>query len=578
MRETGKMNEYMKKTLKVTLYGLKSNWVFIALLFPLCLGIVAAWKAMTGEYSSGSRLIVAVIMGIVLPLEMFGYVYKRTECDFYSSMPIKRSQYFFGYLITCFISFLIAYIPLNAVFAIYPEPFGENFLQGLGVFFVTFSVTLLAVMLSGSLLSSFVTLFILNFAVFEIFYLIILLCQVDESLYISRFGNVVDLFSPFLVIDNINVFPALLKGAAELVIAFFLHRYRKNECTAAVAFPKTRYIIQYMTIFMVALWVSTRDTLSYIYLMGYTGEGRTLSRFIRQTFESPCFFPYSFIAIFITFVITNMIFENTPRGVFKKIRHLFIFTFGYSVFYLLIVGGLLFTSMPYTFVPFNSDLVLVSVYKYEEKGRVLRETEEDEYYYNGSYFKEPPEAVSADRSENNGTAESSDSYFMNKTNDREEQGKWYVYYDREKYLYYFKQTDTTVYAVTDKKYINQLSKRVRKTDIRHTLVLGHNEILTDSIYSADDMSDDWMNDLIKNGDVYVCRVQFFDLNGKQLDEYISLMEQDVNNIGCFEPKDKYSISTYIEGEETFEEFKSHTSYSVVNPEIKSEQVRLYFDF
>ena len=579
------MNDYMKKTLKVTLYGLKSKWVFIALIFPLSLGIVAAWKAVTGEYGGGSKVVVAAILGVVLPIEMFGYLHKRTARDFYSSMPIKRSQYFFGHLITCVIAFLIAYIPLNLVFAIYPEPFGENFLQGLEVFLVMFAVTVLAVMLSGSLLSTLVTLFILNFAVFEIADLIILLCQVDESVYFSsKFVNVIEMLSPFMIIGNIDnnagfltVFLMLLMAVVHLVIAFFLHRYRKNESTAAVAFPKTRYIFQYIVMFMVALLVSTRETYSYIYLGGYYGEGKTFSRFIRQTFEYPCFFPYSFIAIFITFVIVNMIFEKTPRGVFKKIRHLFIFTLGYSVFYLLIVGGLLYTSMPFTFVPFDSDLVLVSVYKYEEKGRVLRETEEDEFYYNGGYFKEPQEAVSIDRSENEETAEPSDSYFINILQDQNNAGKWYAYFDGDKYNYYFKQTDTTVYAVTDKKYINQLSKRVRKTDIRHTLVLGHNEILADSIYSADDFSDDWMNELIKNGDVYVCRVQFFDLSGRQLDEYISLMEQDVNSIGSFEPKDKYSIRTYIESEEAFEEFKSHAAYSVVNPETEPGNVQLYFN-
>ena len=601
------MNDYMKKVFKVSLYGLKSNKIFIALMFLLSLCLAVIWNDFGGnDYAQ----VITAAMGILLPIIMFGYVQKRAECDFFNSMPIKRSQYFLGYLITCVISFLLVYIPINIVLIACKSHYADNFFQGFAVFFVMFAVTVLSVMLSGSLCSTLVTLLILNFVVYETAVLIFAVCQVDGNLYINGFENVINIFSPYTIIqtcyaDKISILTVvltLLMAVVNLVIAFFLHRYRKNESTVAIAFPKTRYIIQYMIMFMAALLVSSRDSMYY-----FSGESRTLSNFVDTTFRHSSFFPYTFIAIFFTFVTANIIFENTPRGAFKKLRHFFIFTLGYSAFYILIVGGLLYTSLPYTFVPFDSNLVLVTVYQYEEQGRVKVETQQDEYYYNGDYFHDPtittrigeigeaaeattvaysePPAANAPGYESVTalveapiTSEPSDSYFENIMYDENELGKWYRYCDEE-YTYYLRQTDPTIYAVTDKEYINYLCGRVREIGNQNYYILGHPEVLTDNgVYTNELLASSWdfVGEAAKDG-VYMCGVQFFDLSGNELDKYISLMEQDAENIVEFEPNGSYAISTYIDSEEAYKEFRSHAAYIAVNPQTSYGQVRVYFN-
>ena len=75
----------------------------------------------------------------------------------------------------------------------------------------------------------------------------------------------------------------------------------------------------------------------------------------------------------------------------------------------------------------------------------------------------------------------------------------------------------------------------------------------------------------------MCGVQFFDLSGNELDKYISLMEQDAENIVEFEPNSSYAISTYIDSEEAYNEFRSHAAYIAVNPQTSYGQVRVYFN-
>ncbi|MCM1054762.1 MAG: hypothetical protein NC394_04480 [Bacteroides sp.] len=608
------MNEYMKKVFKVTLYGLKNNEIFIFLMFVLSLCLMAIWGAVAGT-GSDATLMIPTCLGVLLPMAMLGYVHSRSECDFYHSMPIKRSQYFLGYTISCFIAFLAVYIPVNLIYIAVGSYFMVNFFAALAVFFVTFSVTVLAIMLSGSVLSTLITLLILNAVIYETALLILSVAQVDTQVYLDVFNTALTILSPFSALDTfysndpdvIAMALQLLMAAVNLCAAFFLHRYRKNESTAAVAFPKTRYVIQYMAMFMVALFISSRDSLMYI-IIG-DGRGRSFSRFLEYYVDRPSFFPYTFLAIIVTFIITNMVFENTPRGALKRIRHLFIFALSYAAFFIFIVGGVLYPNMPYTFVPFESDLVLVSVYKYEEQGRVKLDTEQDEYYYNGGYFPEPAVMTRTDSEEypaqedavpketSSGptsaaaaeftsvetiiadteppiTAEPSDSYFQNIM--YKEEGKWFKYRDDE-YEYYLRQTDTTVYAVTDKSYISYLRDRVRKTDRPNNYILGHNEVIADNIVYTGEIEWDDIYEIVNSG-VYICKLQFFKLNESTLNRYIDLVNQDIDNIGSFVPESRYTISTYVDSEEAMEEFKAHTAYRAVNPDTSTAIVPLYFNY
>ncbi len=613
------MNDYMKKVLKVSLYGLKSNKIFIALMFLLSLCLALIWDDMFrgNDYTQ----VITAAMGVFLPIIMFGYVQKHAECDFYNSMPIKRSQYFFGYLITCFISFLIVYLPAGLIFAPYANPYGSNFFfSGLAVFFVIFAVTVLAVMLSGSLCTTLVTLLILNLIVVEIFSLIFQVTGVDSRVYLDVFQTSIYMFTPFSIIDIcykdnpnlLTVFLTLLMAVVNLVIAFFLHRYRSSENTVALAFPKTRYIIQYIAMFMAALLVSSGTT-----LYSTNGGERTFNLFVDGALSSLEFIPYSFIAVFFTFILTNMIFENDPRGAFKKIRHFFIFSLGYALFFIFFIGGVLYTNLPYTFVPFDSNLVLVSVYRYEEAGKIKIPDydEQNEYYYDDDYLattviaringtdengipttSEYPEPTAAedtitDRGRSDialitepplNYPEDFESYpedFDVSEIESLPYGQWYSY-DQDGYTHYMVQSeDFTVYAITDKEYINYLCDRVKKTHNNRFFIFGYKDIIADCKPWNTGLN--W--DKYIANDSYMCNILFFGLNDGQYEDYISLMEQDSGNIGYFvsqydlEPAYSiYSISTYIDSEDAYEEFKSHAAYSEVNVADRETYLYSYF--
>lgn len=596
------MNDYIRKTLRVSLFGLKNNRMFIALMFIFSVSLALIWGNGSHGDNSGYNRIITAAMGVLLPVIMFGYVQKRNECDFYNSMPIKRSQYFIGYTISSFLAFLIVYVPLNLLLAAFRSEYANHFFHGFAVFFVIFAVTVLAVMLSGSLFSTVVTLIILNLAVFEIWTLILMTAGVDTDAYINTSSlHIIYMFTPFSIIDinNIDMRTALLMllaAAVNLAVSFFLHRFRRSESSLAVAFPRTRYVIQYMAMFLAALFMSSQNAYRYSPYYNYS-DGRSFGNFVKTTFNYPDFFPYAFIGIFVVFVITNMIFENTPRGALKKLRHLFIFSAGYAAFFIFVIGGVLYTNMPFTFVPFDSNLVLVSVYTYECKGKVeiLDESAsgaysiEDRYDGNGGYrgrswsgvydepeattgFYEsgteiaqtgmPPSAVTE-------TAETVQPKVF--PPDFDPNGESWTYsYTEDGYTYYIgRNDDTEVFLITDKEYIDYLCERVRKAEETVSPSLGLGNILesnkpwSNDLYSPDFISDKFEGET----DIYTCNIQFFSMNGEDYGKYTARLEQDGGEIGNLKNMydNHFLVRTYIDTEESYEELVSHAAYSVLNP-------------
>lgn len=596
------MNDYIRKTIRVSLFGLKNNRMFIALMFIFSLSLALIWGNGSHGDNSGYNRIITAAMGVLLPVIMFGYVQKRNECDFYNSMPIKRSQYFIGYTISSFLAFLIVYLPINLLLAAFRSEYANQFFQGFAVFFVIFAVTVLAVMLSGSLFSTVVTLIILNLAVFEIWTLILMTAGVDTYAYINTSSlRVIYMFTPFSITDinNIDMRTALLMlltAAVNLAVSFFLHRFRRSESSLAVAFPRTRYVIQYMAMFLAALFMSSQNAYRYSPYYNYS-DGRSFGNFVKTTFNYPDFFPYTFIGIFVVFVITNMIFENTPRGALKKLRHLFIFSAGYAAFFIFVIGGVLYTNMPYTFVPFDSNLVLVSVYTYECKGKVeiLDESAsgaysiEDRYDGNGGYrgrswsgiYDEPVATTglyeSGTETAQTGMPPSAVTETAETVQpkafppDFDPNGEsWSYSYTEDGYTYYIgRSDDTEVFLITDKEYIDYLCERVRKAEETVSPSLGLGNILENNRpWSNDIHSPDFLSYKFEGEtDIYTCNIQFFSMNGEDYGKYTAGLEQDGGEIGNLKNMydNHFLVRTYIDTEESYEELVSHAAYSVLNP-------------
>ena len=336
--------EYIRKTFRIALYGLSSNKVFIVLIFMASLITfiltMSAWNRTMGEQVG--FIAVCGISGVFMPLIMFQHMLKRGEYDFYTAMPVKKSCYFWGFGLAAFMAFLAIWLFLCFVVSLLGFSYViRYFLPGFMLYFTVSSDTVLALVLSKSVFSFIMIFMILNVSALELFATFLSIFNVDNQVYMLSFGKIIGFLTPFYSIqlffqdDRDWLFMGLLPvvmGGIELAAAFLLHRRRSGEGQDTLAFSRTRYPIQYIIMFMAAL---TPACVSPFRVSN--SRGKSFADFVNAAFRDDWFIWITLVVIFGTFVITNMIFENSPRGVFKKVRHLFIFTAGYWIFYLLIL-------------------------------------------------------------------------------------------------------------------------------------------------------------------------------------------------------------------------------------------------
>ena len=103
--------DYINKTLKTVWFGILSNRVLLGIMTLIFVIILPGLEVVFhGADNAGTAraygIAIAYFGGIIIPFAMFSYVQDRRECDFYNSMPVKRSQYFLGYFIAGFGIFL----------------------------------------------------------------------------------------------------------------------------------------------------------------------------------------------------------------------------------------------------------------------------------------------------------------------------------------------------------------------------------------------------------------------------------------------------------------------------------------
>ena len=360
---------YPLKLLKTAWFGVKNNKVLLGFMLLLCAVIFPAFEVIFMHEPNASGVpecIAAYFCGIIAPIALFGYLHKGRECEFYNAMPVKKSQYFWGYVIAGFLIFLI---PVTVMFLV-ESAFGfrdwNNFyLKSIGGFLSIYCSTILAVVFSGSTASTMVTVMIRNGVTIALVALPLMIAAVDVNAYVELLFRPICILTP-LTVGNAILDPQttgvqgyqLIVAAAELVIAFLLHRYRRNETVTALAFPKSRYFYQYIVMLIFALGADALLLLvsgAYDNVHGIIASGDSFAVVVFMTL----------LVIFITFILMNMVLEKDAKAAFKKIRHFFLFSACYVVL-ILLISGIGSYCIPHSVLPFRPDSAVIVTYSVEE--------------------------------------------------------------------------------------------------------------------------------------------------------------------------------------------------------------------
>ncbi len=393
--------ENLRKSLKITKFGIKNSYTLIVGMFLLCIVVMpmmAVFGWGTARFSSqdaewifkGFGAAAAYFAGIFAPYTLFSYVHNRTQRDFYSAMPITRSQYFAGYITAGFLIFLVPYILMTIAAAIVtqssPMPY---FHQPLTIFISLFSSLTFSIMLSNSGSSTFITFMLRNGIPASVVLLPFVLARLDTQPYFDLLADKVITFTPLgsgcVIRTEFNhICPFLvLIALAELVLAYFMNLKRKNETSLALAFPKTRYLYQYavLTVFSLLVDGFMAMLLGIRYDSGISSEDISVVIF------------FTVVCAFVAFMILNVVLEKNSKAAFHRIRHLFFFLGGYGVIVSTTII-IIVNSLPFSVIPFSPKFAVVSVYSLEQIDakdetisfddrvifRIYGERDSDEYY------------------------------------------------------------------------------------------------------------------------------------------------------------------------------------------------------
>lgn len=362
------MNDFLK-TLKVAWFGIKNSKVLFMLMLILCCILVPAliYLSMNEDFVSISYYemravgtLTAYICGIFAPAFLFSYLHNRTEQDFYSSMPVKRPQYFFGYFISGMLIFLVPYTLMFVICGFLPNTgLWAGYLKPVGMYFVLYCSLTLCMLLCTSKAGAAVTYVLRNGLPASLVVLPFILANLDSSAYFELLSDKILMLTPIgtgfcLMEDYEHILSVqLIIAAAELALSYFLYIKRRNETSLALAFPKARYLYQYAVMTVAALYI----TAIFVLMFGIT------SRYNEDKWIYVIFFTAAFS--FGVFVILNVILEKNSKAAFHKIRHLFIFFGGFGIITLFVVNALM-LSLPQSVLPFAPKFAVVSVYTVEE--------------------------------------------------------------------------------------------------------------------------------------------------------------------------------------------------------------------
>lgn len=375
---------YPLKLLKTVWFGIKNNKTLAGFVGLMCIVIMPAFSYILsegrplGNTAGIYGCIAAYFCGIIVPIAMFGYLHKGRECEFYTAMPVKKSQYFWGYVIAGFLIFLV---PLTLMFVVLSamgcDGWGGHYLQSIAAFLSLYCSSVLAVVFSGSTASTVVTLIIRNGLAIALVALPLMIAAVDVNAYVELLFRPICILTPVTTGNAVldpqtdGVLPfQLIAAAVELITAFFLHKFRRNETVTALAFPKSRYFYQYTVMLIFTLGADAMLLLLFNAYDSHYGIKTSGEQFPLVVFLTA-------LVIFISFILMNMVLEKNSKAAFKRIRHFFIFTAGYGIL-IFAVSGICANGIPPSVLPFTPDSAVFQVYSVKE---VPEESDWDFTYY-----------------------------------------------------------------------------------------------------------------------------------------------------------------------------------------------------
>lgn len=373
---------YAKKLGKTFLYSIKDNKTGFILLLIICVVLITSFVmvAVSTERDNSDfaesmkatvrliNLFVAFFSAAIIPICMFSYQCNRRKADFFNSMPITRAQYFISYTVSGFAMYLVSVVFMNVVFMITLAPQGlsgivfSEFWKSLIMFYITYSISIFATMISNSVLMSLVVFGFLNGG----FCVIILLLgsmsrffdgllmeyinmYLNDLMYILTPSSVAFQFVEDSTVDNAT---PLFVNVAVMVIStmyfaasFFLHRIRRSEASVGIVFNKLRYPFQYA--------VLTIGTLFFALMFG------------EIALSMSWLFVGAAIGAVVCFVLTNMVFEMSAKNAFRRIRHMFI-SLGVIVVLILVFASDIFMQFRTYPICFTPDYVTVEIYSYND--------------------------------------------------------------------------------------------------------------------------------------------------------------------------------------------------------------------
>ena len=412
---------YTKKLLKISWFGIENNYPMIGIILLISCFLMPAFTVLTlmlnnggyiDEDSAQSAIKVygtglAYLEGFILPIGLFSYVHKRRSCDFYNSMPVGRSQYFFGYALTGLAVFTVSFCWM---FAVHFVLLGLNnifpcFLPPFAMFITIYCSMIFAVCFSGSVMSALVTFVLRNCIYVAVVLLPLVIAGADMNSYFEFFFE-----KPLCILTPVTAVGCwaeewygvmllqVLVAFIELGLAFLLHRHRKSETTMAVAFPKSRYPFQYIVMLIPAFLVDALLIYSMDYFFGIKSE--SYYEFFRST-DFYLMILVTLIVIIISFVFLNIILEKNGKAAFSKIRHLFIFTASYALI-LFVIFDWIAPNIPYRVLPFNPEYAVICVNDITvtkadpDLNPKIMPTPDDEFYdydYDYEYGEEIPDSA-----------------------------------------------------------------------------------------------------------------------------------------------------------------------------------------
>ena len=390
---------YLMKTLRIAVFGIRNNLVLAGILmFSYCViapvfsfVLMDSWSGEGGNIVNqglGVFSIVGVcITGILVPGTLFNFVHHRRDSDFYNAMPVRRGQYFIGYGISGFVLFFVPYLLMCVIHALIGSTFGAGssaflwFWHFVAVYIIVYSSMVFAMMFSGSLLSALIT-----FALMNSFMFVLLYCSIhmgwrdlDTNAYDQLIMPYYLVFMPVssAAVASVNgyfdwiMIVQLVIAAMELALSYLMYKLRRGETTMAVAFPKTRYILQYSVMFVITWFTYTL----FINASSWRGDGTVTAAATTA------------IVGIATFVIMNMVLEQSFRAAFHRIRHLFIFT---ALFIAAAVAiSVTVSALPRHIIPMRADALRVMVTYHEPvKMPADYDPETDDSDYDGRPYSE----------------------------------------------------------------------------------------------------------------------------------------------------------------------------------------------